>query len=278
MRIKVFISLLLLSALVLKGIAQTGPARYSGEIFTSLDKGIEGRVNVTVIYDNYVFTEGLEADWGFSLLLEGLDKTILFDTGTKPTIFRKNFEKLKLDPAKINEVFISHEHGDHFGGLHEFLTMNSEVKLVVPNTFSKRFINQYKGECKSIETVSGPAEICPGLYTTGVQGIAIPEQSLVLNTGKGLVVITGCSHPGIIDMLESIKVSFGKNIYMVFGGFHLMNASDGEIDIIIRQMRELGVQKCGATHCTGERQIELFRKAFGKDFVEMGAGNIVSLL
>ncbi len=248
---------------------------YTGKIPGILDSGIKTRVKATIIYDNYVHKDGLTADWGYSLLLEGLDKTILFDTGTNPSIFRDNFEKLELDANRIDEVFISHEHGDHFGGLHEFLTMNKDIKVVVLNTFSDRFMGQYAGECRSLEVVSEPVEICKGLYSTGIMGKAIPEQSLVLNTEKGLIVMTGCSHPGIINMLKEIRATFNKDIYLVFGGFHLMADSDKKIAEIIDQMRELGVQKCGATHCTGEHQIELFREAFGKDFVEMGAGNVL---
>jgi len=269
--------LVLFSAIFVQCSSQNNASPYPGKEFQSLGSGTESVVSARIIYDNYVYTEELEADWGYSLLLTGLDKTILFDTGTKPKIFRGNFEKLRLDASSIDEVFITHEHGDHFGGLHEFLSMNHDVKVVVPETFSRRFIEDYADECSALEVVSGPAEICKDLYSTGVMGRTIPEQALVLNTKKGLVVMTGCSHPGIINMLTEIKETFENDIYLVFGGFHLMDAPDKEISNIISQMRELGVQKCGATHCTGEHQIELFRKAFGKDFVEMGAGNVIAL-
>jgi len=153
--------------------------------------------------------------------------------------------------------------------------MNNKVKVVVPETFTKAFLEEYSDECSGIELVGDASQICNNLYSTGVLGQRIPEQALVLNTKKGLVVMTGCSHPGIVEMLTNIKATFKSNIYLVFGGFHLMDRSDKEIEIIIDEMKSLGVKKCGATHCTGERQIDLFRKAFGKDFVEMGAGNVI---
>jgi 7,8-dihydropterin-6-yl-methyl-4-(beta-D-ribofuranosyl)aminobenzene 5'-phosphate synthase len=103
----------------------------------------------------------------------------------------------------------------------------------------------------------------------------IAEQSLVLNTKKGLVVMTGCAHPGIINMLREIRSSFNKDIYMVFGGFHLMNKSEKEMETIISEMKALGVKKCGATHCTGEMQMKMFRDSFGDDYIELGAGNII---
>jgi len=115
--------------------------------------------------------------------------------------------------------------------------------------------------------------ICNNLWTSGEFEYQIPEQALVLNTKKGLVVMTGCSHPGIIDMLKKIKSDFNRNIYMVFGGFHLMQKSDKEMDTIITEMKALGVVKCGATHCTGDRQIKMFREAFGDNYFELGVGN-----
>lgn len=277
MKKKYNLLIVLLAISLVQCSSQNNAPAYQGGKFQSPDSGTDKRVTATIIYDNYVHKDGLVADWGYSLLLEGLDKTILFDTGTNPEIFEGNFKKLNIDAGGIDEVFISHEHGDHFGGLHKFLSLNNSVKVVVPETFSRRFVDDYSDECNAVEVVSAPVEICNGLYSSGVLGISIPEQALILNTGKGLVVMTGCSHPGIINMLTEIKEIFSKDIYLVFGGFHLMEATDKEIGSIISDMQDLGVQKCGATHCTGEHQIELFREAFGKDFVEMGAGNVILL-
>jgi 7,8-dihydropterin-6-yl-methyl-4-(beta-D-ribofuranosyl)aminobenzene 5'-phosphate synthase len=87
--------------------------------------------------------------------------------------------------------------------------------------------------------------------------------------------MTGCSHPGIAIMLKEIKSTFNKNIYMVFGGFHLLQKSDTEMEQIIEDIKALGVVKCGATHCTGEKQTEMIREAFGTNFFELGVGNII---
>lgn len=251
---------------------------YTGQGPEAMGELVTAPVKIHVIYDNYVYKTGTEADWGFSILIEGLDKCILFDTGTKPEIFEANFKEMGLDASEIDEVFISHEHRDHFGGLEAMLKMNPDVKVVVPETFGKNFFKITEKTGSLTELVSRPVQVCRGLYTTGVLGRAIPEQSLVLNTDQGLVVMTGCSHPGIINILEQVKKDFGKDIYMVFGGFHLMNKTEEEINEIIERMNELGVQKCGATHCTGEQQINWFRQAFGENFVEMGTGNVITIL
>jgi 7,8-dihydropterin-6-yl-methyl-4-(beta-D-ribofuranosyl)aminobenzene 5'-phosphate synthase len=126
--------------------------------------------------------------------------------------------------------------------------------------------------------VNEPAIICKNLYTSGEFNYQIPEQALVLDTKKGLVVITGCSHPGIVEMLNKIKTDFGKNIFMVFGGFHLLQKSDKEMNKIISDIKSLGIVKCGATHCTGEKQIKLFKDAFGDNYLELGVGNTITII
>ena len=239
----------------------------------SLSAGIENPVSVKVIYDNYVKVEGMKEDWGYSIYIEGLDKKILFDTGTKPEVFESNFKKLGIDADKIDFLILSHEHGDHTGGIPAFVKMRKGIPVIIPQSFSEKFKKEMSGSGLVPLLVSKPAMICNNLWTSGEFEYQIPEQALVLNTIKGLVVMTGCSHPGIIEMLKKIKSDFNRNIYMVFGGFHLMQKSDKEMDTIITEMKALGVAKCGATHCTGDRQIKMFREAFGDNYFELGVGN-----
>lgn len=235
----------------------------------------ENKIKVSIIYDNYDFKDGLKADWGFSCLIEGTDKTILFDTGTKSNIFKQNFESLNLDYETVDYIVISHDHGDHTGGISTFLEKNNDVSVYIIESFSnetKKIIEDGGGRIVYEPEIK---EICKDVYLSGTLGERIEEQALAINTSKGLVVITGCSHPGINKILKHFKESLNKNIYMVFGGFHLMRMSDSEMDSIIKNMMELGVQKCGATHCTGDKQIERFKEAFGDSYVKMGVGNII---
>src|SRR4030043_1807559 len=85
-------------------------------------------IRFTVLYDNYLYKEGTKADWGFSCLIEGTEKTILFDTGTQPQTLMHNVEVLGVDLKKVDQVVISHDHGDHTGGPHAAL----EVKPNLP--------------------------------------------------------------------------------------------------------------------------------------------------
>jgi len=239
--------------------------------------GIESPVTIRVIYDNYLKDEKLEADWGYSILIEGLEKEILFDTGTKPDLFENNFKKMGIDASKIDLLVISHEHYDHIGGIPAFVKMKKDIPVLIPYEFSEKFKRDMTAYSLQPILVREPAKICEHLYTSGVFDFEIAEHALVLNTKKGLVVMTGCSHPGITEMLKKIRSDFRKDIYMVFGGFHLMQKSDSEMEALISEMKTLGVVKCGATHCTGDRQIEMFRNSFGENYFELGVGNIVRI-
>jgi 7,8-dihydropterin-6-yl-methyl-4-(beta-D-ribofuranosyl)aminobenzene 5'-phosphate synthase len=239
----------------------------------SATSGIDKPVSVQVIYDNYLKNKELKEDWGFSILVEGLDKEVLFDTGTNPDIFASNFRKMGLDASKVDYIVISHEHADHIGGIPAFAAMKTGIPIIIPQPFSGAFKKKMTGLGLEPWLVSEPAEICEHLYTSGVFDYEIAEQALVLDTKKGLVVMTGCSHPGIISMIKQIKSTFNKNVYMVFGGFHLLQKSDKEMDLIISEMKALGVVKCGATHCTGDRQIQMIKDSFKDDYFELGVGN-----
>lgn len=239
--------------------------------------GIEEPVTVKVIYDNYIKAEGLKSDWGYSIVIEGLDKDILFDAGANPDIFKSNLIKMGIDAGKYDYIVLSHEHGDHTEGIYEFASLKNNIPVIIPYSFSSSFKSRMTEYGLEPLLVKEPVKICTNLYTTGEFSGPVAEQALVLNTKKGLVVMTGCSHPGIVKMLKEIKSTFNKNIYMVFGGFHLLDKSDSEMKEIIDGMKTIGVRKCGATHCTGEKQIHMIREAFKKNFVELGAGNIIVL-
>ena len=239
------------------------------------NNGIEKPVTINVIYDNYIKVNGLKSDWGYSIIIEGLDKEILFDTGTNPDIFESNFSKMGIGASQIDFLVLSHEHGDHTNGIPAFVKMKKDIPVIIPYSFSGSFKKKMVDFGLEPLLVKEPAEICENLYTSGEFEYQIPEQALVLNTKKGLVVITGCAHPGIIEMLKQIKSDFNKNIYVVFGGFHLLQKSDKEMNEIISEMKALGVVKCGATHCTGDKQIKMFRDAFGENYFELGVGNTI---
>jgi len=248
------------------------PSGLSGVTATS---GTDRSVTIRVIYDNYVKTEGLTKDWGLSLLIEGLEKRVLFDTGAKADIFASNVKQMKLDLSTVDLLVLSHEHGDHTGGIPAFVTMRRGIPVLMPRWFTDAFKKRMDDDGLTPILVGGPAKITEHLYSSGEFDFEIPEQALVLDTRDGLVVITGCSHPGIVAMLRTIKTAFKKNISMVIGGFHLLEKTDAEMGAIIGDLKALGVVKCGATHCTGDKQIGMIKDAFGANYVELGVGNAI---
>lgn len=232
-------------------------------------------VTATILYDNYVVDKNTKADWGFSCLIEGAEKTILFDTGTKPEILWQNIDELGVDVKSIDCIVLSHNHGDHTGGLFSILEKNSDVTVYLLSSFDYSFRKKITGTGAEIVVVNEPIEICKDVFSTGKMGSNIKEQSLILNTIKGELIITGCSHQGIIKILEKSKEMNDKDIYLVFGGFHLMDYSSAQVEEIAESSKEIGVEYCGATHCTGRDAIKVFKDAYGKKYVKMGTGKVV---
>ena len=236
-----------------------------------------GTLRFTVLYDNYVFREGTKADWGFSCLIEGAEKTILFDTGTKPEILVHNIEALKVDLKKVDLVVISHNHGDHTGGLPAVLERVPGAEVLFPVSFPPEFGRKVGEAGAKTKAVDKPLEICRNVFLTGEMGEAIKEMSLVVDTPGGLVVVTGCSHPGIVGILKRAKEIRARPIHLVFGGFHLGNTPDAGVRDILAAFRELGVERCGATHCTGDKAIALFKAAYGERYQPIGTGRVIEI-
>jgi 7,8-dihydropterin-6-yl-methyl-4-(beta-D-ribofuranosyl)aminobenzene 5'-phosphate synthase len=210
-------------------------------------------------------------------LVEGMQKTILFDTGTKADVFAANVGALRVDLSRVDALVISHPHGDHTGGIPVALRANPGLPVLVPFGSPSTLTESLRSAGAAVTTVEGPADVGSDVLVTGPVGGRIPEQALVIRRPEGLVVVTGCSHPGIVAILEKARQAGGGKVLAVLGGFHLMDHSDQAVAGIVARFQELGVERVGATHCTGDKAIGAFRKAYGARFVEMGAGRVVEL-
>jgi len=224
-------------------------------------------ITLTVLYDNFAAVPGTKADWGFSCLIRGTEKTILLDAGGRHDVLFQNLEALKVDPKEVQVIVLSHAHSDHTGALLPFLIRDEEAKIYSPFDWPEEYLPS--------TTVHAPLEICKNVYLTGAMGKSPVEQALVLNTEDGLVVVTGCAHPGIVSMVERAKEMLDRPVDLVCGGFHLLNMTDEQVKGIIGQFKALGVKRVGATHCTGDKQMALIRDAFGADFVPLGVGRVL---
>ena len=241
------------------------------------EEAVSDSIKITILYDNYVFAQGTQANWGFSCLIENTAETILFDTGTDPDILIKNVNELDKDLSQVDIIVISHNHRDHTGGLFEALRLSENAKVYLPHSTSKSYMNEVKKTGAVLFSEKESTSIAVDCYLTGELGSDIKEQSLILNTKNGLVVITGCSHPGIVNIVRSAHSILGKEVYMVFGGFHLMRHASDEIHDIITSLKDSGVKYCGATHCSGDEAIQLFQQAFGQNFLQMGTGRVIKI-
>ena len=234
--------------------------------------------SVTIIYDNNRFNPQLKTAWGFSCLIRGLEKTILFDTGGDDYILLRNMKQLEVDPASIDIVVLSHIHGDHTGGLGGFLKKNSRVVVYMLGSFPKNFKKSVMSLAGGVEEVIEAREICPGAYTTGEVGNTIREQALVLRTREGLVIITGCAHPGILNMVRKAKEITGEErVHLVMGGFHLRGELPSRLESIADELVQLSVKKVAPCHCSGDEPRRLFKKKFGSNYIESGVGKRIEL-
>jgi 7,8-dihydropterin-6-yl-methyl-4-(beta-D-ribofuranosyl)aminobenzene 5'-phosphate synthase len=229
-------------------------------------------ITITVLYNNVSYDKELTCAWGMSCFIEGTEKSILFDTGGDSGVLLSNMEILGVDPGKIDAVVLSHIHGDHIGGLWGILEKNNKISLYLPHSFPAGFKKKASQITKEAIYVKKEIKICDGVWSTGQLGIWIKEQSLVISTENGLVVVTGCAHPGVVDIVKKAKDMFDEEVYLILGGFHLLGYSESQVREIIRQLKKLGVKKVGPSHCTGGRPIELFREAWGDNFVNFGCG------
>lgn len=235
-----------------------------------------GTVTFTVVFDSYAHDPALEMDWGFACLVETEDTTVLFDTGGDGAILMRNIKALGKDPAAIDAVVLSHEHGDHTGGLTALLDAGAVPTVYVPSAFAATRKDAWRTRTRLVEVPDTPAEILPGFYSTGFLG-PIVEQALVVQTAEGWVMVTGCAHPGVVELARRASEATGCELAWVMGGFHLAGSSAGRIGAIIDALREIGVQQAAPTHCSEDRARELFAAAFGEDYIPIGVGAVISI-
>jgi 7,8-dihydropterin-6-yl-methyl-4-(beta-D-ribofuranosyl)aminobenzene 5'-phosphate synthase len=201
-------------------------------------------MKLTIVYDNKALPP-LRSGWGFSCLVEN-GARILFDTGADSSILLGNMRQLEIDPKTIDTVVLSHNHSDHTGGLKGFLRANEDkAKVYSPKEFSS------------------PAEIHEGVYSIGKLGRLIKEQSLAVNTSKGIVVITGCAHPGLERIIDRARTL--GSVYGVIGGFHGFSKLE----------KLKGIELIAPCHCT--KHIQKIKQKYPREFREIKAETIIKI-
>lgn len=267
---------------------------------------------ITVLYDAFGRDPALRKDWGYAAFIEAGGRRILFDTGNSAEILEANARAKGVDLSRLDFVVMSHRHGDHMGGMNYLLRVNPAVMIYapkegfgvygadLPSTFyrkdeslppEQRYFGGTPPETMRFGSawpqarftlVDKTTEIAPGVHLIALVSdkpgtLELRELSLALDTPNGMVVVVGCSHPGIDRIVEAVA-KINPNILLVAGGLHLVVAKDDEIAriaLLLRDTYKVGWLAPG--HCTGEPTFKALRAAYGDRDLYAGAGVTIIL-
>lgn len=236
-------------------------------------------MKIEILFDSIALNKSFATGWGVSFLI---DRRILFDTGEKPDPLIENMKIMGIDIAHIEAVVVSHDHWDHRGGLCALLKETAQRRVYVCPNFSQELKERVTSSGNRLIEVEKWTQISRDVSTTGeISGMYkskyMPEQALVLKTARGMTILTGCAHPGIIEMIEYIEEHISDRIYLVMGGFHLMNKDEKTIKSIVHAFRQHNIERVAPTHCTGKEALALFKKAYENNFLEVRVGNTIEV-
>jgi 7,8-dihydropterin-6-yl-methyl-4-(beta-D-ribofuranosyl)aminobenzene 5'-phosphate synthase len=267
---------------------------------------------ITILYDAFGTDPSMTKDWGFSALVEIAGKRILFDTGNDAEIFAANVKAKGVDLKTLDFVVLSHRHSDHMAGLNYVLSVNPTVKIYapkegfgiygssLPSSFYRKDENlppqmRYYGgippqimkfgaawQRANFELIDKTTEIAPGITLIALVSDApgtkeLKELSLAVNTSEGIVLVAGCSHPGIERIVEA-AAAINPKIHLIAGGFHLVVASDDVIAKAVAALKDtFKVESIAPGHCTGEPTFAALKNAFGDRYLYAGLGTTLPL-
>ena len=218
------------------------------------------KLRLVVVVDNEYcpYRRDVYGEWGLSIYVDLGDRAVLFDTGASSEVFRNNFQVLGLDMSKVSMCVISHEHGDHTGGLEYVVEYCHKVPILLPSP--SRLARELAGLCR-VELNPEEYKVAENVYAINFTKSFIPEQCLVIDVGPGVVLVTGCSHPGIEHMVRTVMGKFKKDILLLIGGFHLFNLPPRDAEQLADKFcRMRGLGKICPLHCTGRTFSEAVRR------------------
>jgi len=217
--------------------------------------------------------------WGVSFLI---DENVLFDTFGDAGVLLRNMRKFKIDASRIKHIILSHDDWDHISGLWCLLKDRKDVIVYICPGFEQEIKERLVLFGVKVVELKVLTQIRDGIYSTGElckesDGEKICEQSVVIKTAKGLTVICGCAHPGIVSIIQYVKEQFNSVVFHLIGGFHLKNNNTATNTFVIKNLQALGVRRISPTHCTGKYAARIMRQVFGQGFVKVKEGDTIEL-
>ena len=223
-------------------------------------------LSLTVLNDNEP-GEGLKNDWGWSVLLESERWKILFDANTDPDVIEYNISKMNINLKNLDFAFLSHYHGDHYGGFEYIGKVVHALKIYVPPGNSN-FLKDWG--LRPVE-INKASKLDEDLWVSGPMGFFIKEQALGIKVEKvGLIVIVGCSHPGADNLASKLKEISGENVYLVIGGYH--SPSHKVLDNLAKFSKYI----CPA-HCSGSEAKNYVRTKYPEKYYYIKTGDRIKI-
>jgi 7,8-dihydropterin-6-yl-methyl-4-(beta-D-ribofuranosyl)aminobenzene 5'-phosphate synthase len=237
--------------------------------------GSKPELEIRVLFDNSSARDDLRRSWGFSALVDFRGHRLLFDSGCDPILLLEHMEKLRIDPKSIEQAVISHHHDDHRRGVYWVFEKNPAMKVHFLDCFPEEAFREAATVKMTPNRVKEPFEVAPGIFSTGIVEGQPAEQALLIETTQGLVMLVGCSHPGIVKMVETAQRQRKKgSIRFLLGGLHMLRQTPEDIRTSVNRLLELKVAAVMPAHCTGDTAIEILQSTYGKQFTA-GAGRLI---
>ena len=273
-------------------------------------------MKVSCVVDNRAdFNSDFYAEHGLSLLVEKNDENILMDTGKTPVVLKHNLELLGIE--SVDKVVLSHGHNDHTGGISSvsLLKENKTKFYMHPEALTPKYAvhgdeSRYIGFPQNIDPsilrmnwdrITETTKIGRKIWVFNhvedhcnfetipnylrikkddefLNDHFMDELNLVIKTDNGLVVLSGCAHHGIVNILYSAREYFQDEIHGVIGGSHLVQATPQRIEKTVDEIKKLDPQVIALGHCTGFKALCRFSKHFKDEFIPLASGVEITAL
>ena len=231
---------------------------------------------IAIVYDNYEFDKRVRIGSGFACIVRTDVNTVLLDTGAHGPTLLHNLQVLGFSPCEIDTIVLSHIDSDHTGGLLKLLERNPNVTVYLPISFPMAFKNLIGVNGAKVIEVDGTVEVCPGIWSSGEMGDWLKEQSLVIRTREGDVLLVGDAHPGIVNMVDRACEISGNGLHLVMGGMHMGGKPPHEIKSIIDKFKNMGVERVALCHSSGDNARRLFQDEYRENYIDSGVGRVMS--